>query len=680
MTTSGQDIRYAAFVSYAHADQKKAKYLQRSLETYSLPRNLKPLSKQLSPIFRDVTELTASHSLSEKISDAVKSSRFLIVLCSPAAKKSRWVNEEIRLFRRLHGEQNIFCAIIEGTPETAFPSALFDNGLEPLAADMTGQKESLKLGVTQIVAAMLDVGLDDLILRERQRLRRRVMAITALSSSIILLLSFMTWTAIDARNEAEQRREDAEILIEFMLTDLRDGLEAVGRLEILQSAGDEAARYYEKYELSELDDDSLGQRASVFHFLGEVQDKLGNLHAANEYFKQAYDATDELLIRNPTNPDRIFEHAQSVWYLANRHYEIREYNLARPYYEHYLFLAKSLYENEGPSERALLEQAYAHSNLGQLAKQEGRLQQASQEYDNSIAFKLKLFNRDPNRYDYMVSVVDAYAKQADLSFENENLDEAIEFWRKADSIVKQYYELNGSDLTKPDARIQFKHLLIMRALGRLLLYQGDIEAAKIYIEEGLSIAGAMQKIETDNVDVVFEKILIEMLDFEVAFSREDFSGAQASFDRIKTQTSQFPIEFKETKRYKELEKSLTVFPLYLSILSGNPKSINALSSDYLSDLPSSFYDVDDADFYSLLSRVVLVDLISNNPRTEALLSELCRSETISLDWIERQLLNTHMKDAGCLHSTNSPTLSTVFSKSYSLYNDTQSQRIGANHE
>ena len=102
--------RYAAFISYAHEDEARAARLHKALETYRPPRELGAKREQLRPVFRDKAELTAHHSLPEKIHDAIKGSRWLIVLCSPAAKASHWVNEEIRLFAQIHGEENILCA------------------------------------------------------------------------------------------------------------------------------------------------------------------------------------------------------------------------------------------------------------------------------------------------------------------------------------------------------------------------------------------------------------------------------------------------------------------------------------------------------------------------------------------------------------------------------------------
>jgi hypothetical protein len=123
------------------------------------------------------------------------------------------VNEEVRLFRRRHGEASILCGLIEGTPETSFPPALLEGGREPLAANLS--KDNFTLGTTQFAASMLGVGLDDLIQREFKRIRRRVMAVTAGAISAVLVMGSLTWLAMDARSLAEKRTNDAEGQIEY---------------------------------------------------------------------------------------------------------------------------------------------------------------------------------------------------------------------------------------------------------------------------------------------------------------------------------------------------------------------------------------------------------------------------------------------------------------------------------
>ncbi|MCH8034592.1 MAG: toll/interleukin-1 receptor domain-containing protein [Bacteroidetes bacterium] len=103
-TTDG--YRYWAFISYSSKDSKVARKLHKKLETYNIPRDLvgrpgryEPVPRRLFPIFRDRDELPLSADLGASIEDALRASRYLIVLCSRNSATSRWVNEEIRYFK-----------------------------------------------------------------------------------------------------------------------------------------------------------------------------------------------------------------------------------------------------------------------------------------------------------------------------------------------------------------------------------------------------------------------------------------------------------------------------------------------------------------------------------------------------------------------------------------------------
>lgn len=84
-------FKYYAFISYTKSDIKHAKWLQSKLESYRLPSFLRKqhsdLPKHLRPIFRDQTDLGVTH-LERGLRDELKDSRYLIVVCSPAAAKS----------------------------------------------------------------------------------------------------------------------------------------------------------------------------------------------------------------------------------------------------------------------------------------------------------------------------------------------------------------------------------------------------------------------------------------------------------------------------------------------------------------------------------------------------------------------------------------------------------------
>lgn len=85
-----QRYQYTAFISYSNVDRSMGERFQKALESYRVPKPLRgqptvwgPLSKRLTPIFRDRWDLEANRDLAQRIARALQDSAYLIVLCSP---------------------------------------------------------------------------------------------------------------------------------------------------------------------------------------------------------------------------------------------------------------------------------------------------------------------------------------------------------------------------------------------------------------------------------------------------------------------------------------------------------------------------------------------------------------------------------------------------------------------
>ena len=183
--SAGGGPRYWAYLSYSHADEAPAARLHRALEHYTLPaavRRAHGLPKRLIPVFRDVLELEAAAGLGKRLEAALDDSRWLIVLCSPASAKSKYVNAEIEYFLKKHGPERILCALLDGEPPECFPPALRALADEPLAADVRSGSD-FDLAVIKLIAAMAVIGFTELRNREAQRQqRRRVLAAAAVAA------------------------------------------------------------------------------------------------------------------------------------------------------------------------------------------------------------------------------------------------------------------------------------------------------------------------------------------------------------------------------------------------------------------------------------------------------------------------------------------------------------------
>ena len=376
--------RYRAFISYSHVDQRAARRLHRWLEGYRLPASTVgrttargEVPRKLSPIFRDRNELPASADLGDEVATALANSACLVVLCSPAAQASRWVNQEISLFRTLQPDGVVLPILLSGEPEQAFPAALLAPGAdglvrEPIAADFRRSGDGIRLGRLKVVAGIAGVGLDELVQRDAQRQLRRAVAITMASLALAALLGMLLVFALTARNEAERQRQQAEGLIEFMLTDLRTRLEGVGRLDVLDSVNERALSYYgEQGDLHRLPTASLERRARVLHAMGQDDQRRGALDAALTKFREAHRATGALLAASPGDPARIFTHAQSEFWLGYTDFLHERYDAAQFHFERYLEFARRLIAIAPGNASYLRELSYAEGNLCslQLARQ-----------------------------------------------------------------------------------------------------------------------------------------------------------------------------------------------------------------------------------------------------------------------------------------------------------------------
>ena len=454
--------KYKAFVTYSHIDNRDGDKLFKALEKYKVPKRLigtetsiGPVPKRLGQFFQDRAELSAADDLTVEIKQAIENSEFMIVICSPNAAASRWVNKEILEFKRLKGEKNILSIIIDGEPfadgdnqaNECFPPALRfkldkDGKLSkqhamPAAADARKIGDGWSRAFLKVAAGLIGVGLDRLIERELQRKIRNVMAVTAVTMSVMLLTITLAYQAMIARDEANLFRGKAEGLIEFMLTDLRAKLEPVGRLDVLDAVGTRVVTYYDNQKLDQVSDDSLGRRAKAHHMLGVIKKDQGQYSNAKEMFEEALAATQQLMKRDPANPDRIYEHAQSVFYTGNIKREAGDIEGAYDDFSLYSMLSAILVRQNPNDVEAIREAAYAESNLGALLLWNmDKPKEAFINFENANNGFLAVIANEGETESNVFDLANGYAWIADAQLPFAHVDEILETHQKELSIYK----------------------------------------------------------------------------------------------------------------------------------------------------------------------------------------------------------------------------------------------------
>ena len=263
------DYEYAAFISYRHLprDQQIAIEVQKAIETYRLPQSIVPAfqresrannghDRHLGKCFRDEDELTATHSLPDRITKALARSSALVVVCSPDTPNSDWVKREIETFAQLHGRERIFAVLADGASAESIPQLLMTRMTAdgqgavsaihtgPLAADLRpGSSANAKLEKLRIVAAIAGCEFDDLRQRDQKRKRKRIASAAIAAALIAIAIAAISTFALQNAREAqisESKRLAAESQQLLEQGDRYGAIEIA--LEALPSSENDASR------------------------------------------------------------------------------------------------------------------------------------------------------------------------------------------------------------------------------------------------------------------------------------------------------------------------------------------------------------------------------------------------------------------------------------------------------
>jgi tetratricopeptide (TPR) repeat protein len=314
-------FEFDAFISYSRKDIEFARALETALEKYTPPKGLDVPHRHLR-VFRDEEDFTGveyNQALREHLENSAK----MLVICSPHARASTYVCEEIRLFAEKQGAENIVPILLWGIPnnearqpaqeaQKAFPDCLRELlGDMPLAAnflEIDPSRDKPYKGVFKgpwytVLANIYGVSRSAIEQRDRKRKTRRRWIRASLVAAVILILSGAFLNAVSQRNRADRARNDAEELVDFMVIDLRDSLSPIGRLDLLDAVNQKVNDYYQAMTSTNSSPDILRRQGVALNNQGDVLLLQGRSEEALAAFQAARDIRERLLGQDPTNTD-----------------------------------------------------------------------------------------------------------------------------------------------------------------------------------------------------------------------------------------------------------------------------------------------------------------------------------------------------------------------------------------
>jgi tetratricopeptide (TPR) repeat protein len=303
----------------------------------------------------------------DRLAEVLDASASMIVLCTPASVRSEWVGKEIREFTARHPTRKIIAVVGEGNPDSAdcYPAELRALG-EPLAADIRAP-QGRRQAVVKIASAILGVDPDQLVgrIQKRSASRRRWIAVGGgVAAGVVVALGAF---ALVMSQQAERADNLARANVERLLTDTRKEMDEVGRMKAKAAVHDAAKAYFDGKVGKRLNSEDLLLKAEWLRQEGIDAYKRGEKELAMAQREDAFAATIELLKRDPDNPDFLFSHSQSAYWVGDYYLREGPTEDARKPWEDYRDTAMRLVAVAPDFPGAKLEVHYASVNLGILA-------------------------------------------------------------------------------------------------------------------------------------------------------------------------------------------------------------------------------------------------------------------------------------------------------------------------
>jgi tetratricopeptide (TPR) repeat protein len=513
-------VKYCAFLSYSHRDTAWGKWLHAALESYRVDRDLVgrntpvgPVPKSIRPIFRDREDFSAGHSLTQQTIAALEASRFLIVICSPSAAQSRYVNEEVRLFKMLGRAERVIPVIVDGEPgdltRECFPPALrckvsadaqvADEHEEPIAADAREQGDGGEIAKQKVVAGLLGLGLDEIVRRAERARRRRNRFWTTLAGVFFLLAVAASGSAAYAWrqlkiNEAflnATLKRATEIVDEAVAQAVKYNVPRGATLKLLVNAEglfDDMAHYGRPTpELRYRKAWMMIQFALSYKILGDTAKQFAR---ANEAYRLLTGLTAEQPNNIPYQRDLSVAYNE-VGDVQKAHGDLAG---ALKSYRDGLEIAKRLPQSD-PNAGWQRDLSVSYNKVGDVQKAQGDLTGALKSYGDGLKIAKRLAQSDPANAGWRRNLSWSHENVGDVQKAQGDLAGALKSYRDGFAIRER---LAQSDAANAGWKSELS--LSYEKVGDVQVAQGDLTGALESYRDSLAIIEPLAQSDPSNAN------------------------------------------------------------------------------------------------------------------------------------------------------------------------------------
>lgn len=440
---------YDAFISYSHA---KDKPVAQAFQAVAQDIGRAWWRRRALRIFRDDSSLAATPELWPEIQTALDGSKFLVLLASPEAAASKWVNKEVEHWLAHKGPRTLLIALTDGDlawseasnsftvgPAPVLPPALdkaFSN--EPKWVDLrqyrgggeTANKRNpdFLMRTADLAAAIHGIPKEDLLSDELRQQRRALATAWTAAACLALLAGTAAWQAYVANQErarveraltegaksantlvgdlAERFRGQKNIPQKFIIDVLGQGRNLVAGLSEVGGA---------RPDLIQLQGKALAELSKTLRAQGDAE-------AARSDASHAIAAFEQLTSLNKNLPEWTMGLAASHDRLGDALFDLGRHGDAEASYRKGLALSEGLGEKAGSINIENI--AVGEEKLAEVLQAQSKSKEAATYLRQSLARREQLLAASPARVDLQRAVNVSRGKLADVLLASGEISDA----------------------------------------------------------------------------------------------------------------------------------------------------------------------------------------------------------------------------------------------------------------
>jgi serine/threonine-protein kinase len=325
-----------------------------------------------------------------------------------------------------------------------------------------------------------------------------------------------------ARDEAVARRGQAEGLIDFMLGDLWEKLEPVGRLEILNDVGERAVGYFAQVDPALFSDEEVAARSKMLYNIGNVRMRQGNSAAATKAFEESLRLAKELAARKPGDAETQFQLGQSEFWVGSGYYRQARYSDAMVHHQAYRDISRELVARDSTNDAWLRELGYSHTNVGIVQLNLGNSVPAAEEFRAALVVKQRVLAAKPEDRGLRYDLARAHYNLAEALMAAGDLRGAEEALVPDITIKRSLLALDSANAVWRGTMVY--SLLSLATVSSML---GEPDSALRVLAEAAGILDRLNIADPTNRDWRRSRALTAVRRADVQLSRNEIASARA---------------------------------------------------------------------------------------------------------------------------------------------------------